>query len=353
MNKIARHGWSVLVGMALTLLALELVLRCLPLIDVHSADPRADWPIRTWVPHVRYTHSTGWALHNVRHGTVNDYGYISPFDYRGLTHGVAVFGDSFVESLMNDYSEALAGVLGQLLGPRRPVMNFGISNSAMAHYLGSAPLIAGRFHPDAAVVVIGVNDFSSSFSRQPGRFSWAQGAKFPVELTPERRTSATARLLRSLALTRYVRGSLRMSQRTLFRKQEAAAEAAPACRDESLSAQDRALIATFVERFGSALGVAPERVVLVFDSDRQSIYQGKPPQGACATRDLLANQLLAALARRAGYHVVDTKPIFSEYYARTRRQVDYLPEDGHWNAEGHKLVAQRVACILRAELQAR
>jgi lysophospholipase L1-like esterase len=350
MNMIVRHGLSVIVGVALTLVALELLLRALPLTDVHSADPRPDWPIRTWVPQVRYTHSTGWALHNVRHGSINDYGYVSPFDYQGVTHGVAVFGDSFVESLMNDYSEALAGALSRILGPRLPVMNFGMSNSAMAHYLGSAALIASRFHPDAAVVVVGVNDFTSSFKSEPGRFHWARGAKFPVELAPERGSSATRRLLRSLALTRYVRGSLRMTPRTLFREQSTNEAATPPCHDEVLSAEDRALIQAFVERFASALGVAPERVVLVFDSDRQSIYQRKPMQSACVTRDSLANQLAAALARRAGYHVVDTKPIFDEYYARTRHQVDYLPEDGHWNAEGHKLVAQRVASILRTQL---
>jgi hypothetical protein len=267
-----------------------------------------------------------------------------------VTHGVAVFGDSFVESMMNDYSEALTGALSSMLGPSLPLMNFGISNSAMAHYLGSAPLIASRFHPDAAVVVVGVNDFTSSFKSEPGRFHWARGAKFPVELVPERGSSATRRLLRSLALTRYVRGSLHMTPRTLFREQSTSEAAPPPCHDEVLSGDDRALIQAFIERFASALAVAPERVVLVFDSDRQSIYQRKPPQSACVTRDFLANQLAAALAKRAGYHVVDTKPIFDEYYVRTRHQVDYLPEDGHWNAEGHKLVAQRVALILRAQL---
>jgi hypothetical protein len=52
------------------------------------------------------------------------------------------------------------------------------------------------------------------------------------------------------------------------------------------------------------------------------------------------------LARNAGYQVLDTRPLFTDYYERTRQQVDHWPRDGHWNGIGHGLVAQRVAQII-------
>ena len=81
--------------------------------------------------------STGWHLGNVHHGSTNDYGYVSPFDYEGVTNGIAVFGDSYVESLMNEYEHSISGALARYLSSPTPVMNFGISGASMPHYLGA------------------------------------------------------------------------------------------------------------------------------------------------------------------------------------------------------------------------
>lgn len=342
-----RHILAASVGFLGVLCGLELLLRFLPVPEgISAADARANWPIRTLTPHQRYTHSTGWHLGNVRHGTTNDYGYVSPFDYQGRTNGVALFGDSFVESLMNDYGEAISGSLGKQLNPSTPVMNFGVSGASMPHYLGSAPLIANRFQPDWAVVVIGLNDFSSGFHVGPGRYRWARRKVRAVELVPERTASNTAKFIRSLALVRYVRGSLKINKHTLFASRPTAPDEQRVCRDSRLNVDDMALLEAFADGFAPALSLSPSRVVLVFDTDRKSIYR-KPKSGsACIRRDDLANRTLVRLARARGYRVIEMRPVFNSYYARTGRQVDYLPEDGHWNAVGHELAAREVARVI-------
>ena len=345
-----RHVAAFIVGFLGVTCALELLLRALPVPDgINAADARPDWPIRTLTPHQRFTHSTGWHLGNVHHGVTNDYGYVSPFDYKGLTHGVALFGDSFVESLMNDYEDAISGALGEQLSPQTPVMNFGVSGATMPHYLGSAPLVASRFKPEWAVVVFGVNDFSSGFKAGPGRYRWARDQNSAIELVPERTASSTAKFIRSLALVRYVRGSLKINARTLFNSRPTAPNEQAICKHSSLSAHDVKLLSAFVDGFAPALSLPPSHVVMLFDADRKSIYH-KPKQGrSCVKRDDLANRTLAQLARARGYQVIDLRPVFSHYYTRTRRQVDYLPEDGHWNPIGHELAAREVAKIIHGD----
>ena len=341
---------AAIAGFLLVLCALEVALRVLPVPNgITAADARKAWPIRTMTPHQRYTHSTGWYLGNVRRGETNDYGYVSPFDYQGLKGGVAVLGDSFVESLMNDYDQAITGALGKWVDSQLPVMNFGISGSSMAHYFGSAPLIAERFKPEWGVVVLGVGDFYAGFNAGPGQFRWDPDQSPPVELVPERTATPMVKFIRSLALVRYLRGSLKFNMRTLFNTRPTAPNERPACTEARLEQKDRNLLHAFVDGFAPALSLPPSRVVLVFDADRKAIYQRTRPARTCPSRDALVNQELIALARARGYHVVEMRPIFTEHYVRTRQQVDYLPEDGHWNAVGHGLAAREVAKIIEQQ----
>ena len=47
-----------------------------------------------------------------------------------------------------------------------------------------------------------------------------------------------------------------------------------------------------------------------------------------------------------GYQVVDTQDLFNNYYQRTRKRLDFLPTDFHWNASAQQLVIDRTYPIL-------
>src|SRR6266540_2520283 len=101
-------------GAAAALLLVELVLRLMPVLNgIYAADPSARWPTRTLIPNSDYTYSIGWNASNIHHGHINNLGYVAPFDYREGAGGVVVIGDSYVESMMNDYAETLQGQLGR------------------------------------------------------------------------------------------------------------------------------------------------------------------------------------------------------------------------------------------------
>ena len=351
---ILRVTLLVLAGVVGTLLVLELMLQALPVggRNIYAADPAAAWPVHHLVPDVEYVHSTDWNLLNVHRGHVNKQGYVAPFDYPIDGGGVALFGDSYVEGLMNLYRDTVQGRLPNLLRMRQPVMQFAVSGSSLPDYLGLAPLITAKYRPDWAVVVLVYGDFSGGYSADDGHFVWSTSDPALVRLLPVKPRSALQKQIRRLALLRYLRYNLKATVAGLMAPKHAltSSATATACTTTTLAEADVTLLAGAVRRLPSALGLAPGRVVLVFDSNRAALYAGHRASldGDCGTREGLALTRLRSLAAEQGIHTIDTAPLFTRFYAATGRRVDYSPVDYHWNAEAHRLVAQELATIINA-----
>jgi hypothetical protein len=321
----------------------------------YAADPREPWPVHTMIPDTQYTYSSGWNLQNVHRGRINNYGYASPTDYQrdpaGQRREIAVFGDSYVEALMNDYRDTLPGVLQQRLS--RDVLSFGMSGAEMPDYLGTAALVSAEFTPEWGVFVITAGDFTRGFAAAPGYFEWDATRSPPVRLVPEIHRSPQARFARTVGLVRYLRGNLSMQPGALiqWRRSVEHAPADASCRDEVLSKEDEALLEAFASELPTALRLPPGHVILVFDADRRRIYREatSPAAGArphCRNRSTLANERLAQLARAAGMQVVDTEPLFRRHFEQGLGPVDRAPLDAHWNPAAHRLVAAAVARVI-------
>jgi len=345
---------ALFAGIGATLLLLEGVLWLLPVLKgTYAADPREDWPVHTMIPGSRYTYSTGWNLQNIHRGRINNYGYASPFDYQPksgpASGGIAVFGDSYIESLMNDFEDTLQGSLNDYLKTPRTVMSFGMAGAEMPDYLGTAPLVRDRFSPQWAVIVITAGDFNRGFKAAPGYFEWDSNRAPPIRLVPEIHRSASAKLLRTVALIRYARGnlSIRPAELVSLRRGAESTQAA-ACRPEALSKEDEALIDSYARALPAALGLAPARIILVFDSDRRVLApgnrSGKP--WACPQRGTLANVRLREIAAQSGMHVIDSFPLFQRHVAAGLGPVDRSPLDPHWNSAAHRLMAREVARVI-------
>lgn len=346
---------AFLAGIVGTLLALEVVLRLLPVLSgTYAADPRAAWPVHTMIPHSSFTYSTGWNLQNIQRGRINNYGYVAPFDYvpanGGAGDSIAVFGDSYVEAQMNDYGDTLQGALNDYLKSPRTVLNFGSAGAEMPDYLGVAPLVRRDFSPQWAVFVITMGDFTRGFTAGPGYFKWQPGQSPPVKLVPEIHRSALSKWLRTVGVIRYSRGNLsvRPGELIQLRRGAVSAEGATPCRNEVLSKDDEALLAAFARELPAALGLPPGRVILIFDADRKAIYAGKTRDEArkCQARAARANQRLQELAAQTGIHVIDSYPVFQRHFAQRLGPLDRSPLDAHWNPAAHRLMAQEVARIV-------
>jgi hypothetical protein len=337
-------------------LLLEGLIRVLPVTAGTYADvPRPDWPAHHMIPNSSYTMSTGWNLRNVHRGHINNYGYASPHDYQPGRADVAVFGDSYVEALMNDYPDTLTGSLNDYLQQKRTVLGFGMSGAEMPDYLGTAELVGREFSPEWGVIVITADDFVHGFSASPGYFKWDASRSPPIRLVPELHRSGLLRFSRTVGLMRYLRANLSFQPSAIIKLRRGADHAAGTtrCSDDVLSKDDAALIEAYAKALPQALRVPAQRVILVFDSDRRSIYSRVPPgasAGGCRTRSILANERLATLAKAAGMHVIDTDPLFRRYFEAGLGPLDRSPLDAHWNPAAHRLVAQAVARVIEGRI---
>jgi hypothetical protein len=335
---------AFVLGVSVGLTLLDLGLQFLPVQGAYGAEPDAGWPAHHMIPNSRYTFSAGWNMEDVRHGHINNMGYAAPFDYQPGTAANVVIGDSFVENLMNDYSESLQGILPALLKQPVPVLGFGMSGANLAHDLGVAALVGDRFKVKTAVILITRGSFLGGFNSSPGYYRWTESPA-GVEFVPERYHGRVAQFVRTLALVRYARGNLRADLGQLLEPRGRGVKAR--CLPAVLSASDEAQVNFVVRELPLRLHVSASEVILVFDTDREAIYAPHAPV-ACPTRDGLALQLLAKRATASGFEVIDMDPIFRAAFRTNGQHFDYLPVDAHWNGAAQRLAAQEVARYINA-----
>jgi SGNH hydrolase-like domain, acetyltransferase AlgX len=346
MRKQSFHLFGLVGGASFALLIVNITLWALPVQDgLFIGDTDPDWPAFHFVPNMRFTHSDGWNLRDVVRGQTNNLGYVAPFDYTFGDKGIIVLGDSFVESAMNTYSDSLQGQLKVPTSARMPIMNFGYSGASLSDYVGVASLAGRKFRADWVIVVIVPGDFVGGYGSEPGFFRWAPGRDVPVERVPDHGTkSSIKKIVRSIALVRYVKAQLGVSLQSLFGYSQGSAPTS--CAVPRLEPGDSGLIESVTRTFSQAAGAPPSHVIFIFDPDIHPLHAQRLMGGRslCPTRDSLARKLLAQSAAEVGIHVIDMQPIFVTYVASTREPIDF--PDSHWNAVGNRLAARAIAEVI-------
>jgi hypothetical protein len=341
-----------LVAGALALLALlEVAFRLLP--TMSGLEPNADveaWPLRSYEAVRPYQYSYGWAMLNAHRGTTNNYGQIAPQDFHPGSRPMIVVGDSYIESLMNDYADTLQGILGLRLGPERPVYGFGLSGLSASDYVVLVRQARDEFAPKAAVLLITDGDMVESLAPRAGGYHLARrGTQLTLEyqpLSPNPAMEWVRRHVGRLALYDYLRLNLKFSPGDVFaavKVGRGSATRAPSAPPQA-SSGGRDVLEWFLRELPQAAGVAPSCTVLLVDADRYAIYDASAasePKDSPETRRLLIER-----GTELGFHVVDLEPLFRSEYERSRSKLDHWPVDRHWNRHGHSVAADAVMAAL-------
>lgn len=355
----ALKSWGLFaLGAAALLAALECLFRVLPTYSGLQPNPAPqDYPLRGYQASRPYKYSHGWAMLNAHRGTTNNYGHVAPFDFRAGSHPLIVVGDSYIESLMNDYDETLQGILGTRLGADRPVYGMGLSGLSASDYLELARRARTEFAPAAAVYVITDGDFVESLLPRPGGYYLERrGAQLVprfVPLTPNPIVQALRKNGGHSALYDYLRSNLKFSPGDVLSALGSGhggpspATAAAISAPPAPAANDaRRILDWFLAELPRVSGVAPACTVLLVDSDRYAIYEGRARATPKDSPDV--RRRLLERGTELGFKVVDLEPLFVAEYSRSRRKLDHWPIDRHWNRHGHAVAADAVMAALFA-----
>lgn len=346
------------VGFVLAAFALlvggELALRALPILDgVQRQPPSADLPHARLQPNVRLQYSQGWDLREVSGGRTNSDGYVAPYDYSPDKPGIALMGDSFAEGMSLPFERSLSGALNRHLGQSGRIYNFGMSGASLAHHLGVARKVGNKYPLHAALVIVSPNDYVEALYPDGGMYHWAPtGGTDLIEFQPSEPPGALRLVLREIAWLRYLRHHLKVSVRRLFDLQSV--EAMESGRCDPAGKDDLARAQGWLAELPKALNLPPERIVLLFDVDRDAIYRRidlpRQKSSTCKSVDLQFREHLKSQADKAGFRTFDSGPLFEGDYVKHRSQLDYSPLDRHWNPRAVDLLAGGLAPLIQQAL---
>ncbi len=345
-SKLAWLGLGVLA----VLLFLEVVLRFLPVsMGLYRTEQVERWPLVGYEPHLPYTYSFTWAMLNAHRGVTNNYGQIAPFDYQSGSHPLVVIGDSFVESLMNDYADTLKGQLAARLGSEELVYGLGLSGLSVGDYLVLARQAKQEFRPAAAVFLLIDGDIGESLTPRLGYHYLApEDGGLTLRYRPMPASSAMRRIRKQIgdiSLYRYFQANLAFSPKALRKPlRPAAAHAVGSGSANSDVRFQLQAVEWFLAELPAATGLPPECIALLLDSDRYALYdsrQASTPKDRPEARSALITE-----AARRGFRVGDLANAFRAAYEGNHEKLDYWPFDRHWNRAGHGVAAAEAYRLL-------
>lgn len=338
-------------GVAGFVLMLELLFRLLPVSTSTETGYYTDPLVVTYPAHHRWTRSTGWDLRSPQTVEANNAGYLAGRDFERNNRAVALIGDSYVEASMLGTEDRPGAQLERALGSR-PVYAMGVPGTALLDYAERIRFAHVHFDVQDFVLLVERGDVRQSLcgsANVHGRCLDSKTLAPRVETLPE--AGMAKRTFRHSALAQYLFSQLKFSPQKLLQRAKASLQ--------PLDAQHTSLTPgpPSTESTGTSSSATPEvdavtneffaritphlsgHLVIVMDSDRNSLYLGKVTPDPERARFI-------ELARMTGARVIDAKPLFEAHMAQSPLKVDVGPYDGHLNALGIGLVTKAAAKAL-------
>ena len=378
---------AVLIGVSVPVGCLEVLLWSLPVYGgTRTLAVNEHNPVIRFQPDREFVWSRDWDFSIVNHVRINNFGFVSDFDYDPHAAGplLAVIGDSYVEALMVPFGQTCAGRLAAALAGRARVYAFGVSGSPLSQYLAFAEYVRDRFQPAGLAIVVIENDYHESlrkYGRLAGKHQFVEQSEGRLHLErADLERTLLQRLIRASALARYfagnadvrhvgqqVRHTLSLWWAGLFggeeerepsqlagggegepsrvaggAERERASVAGNADGEALLLADSKRAVGAFLDRLPAASGLDPERIVFVVDGLRPQVYrEDQLAEMAGSFRDVMRRYFMAGADRR-GYGIADLQPAMVTHY-RAHREPFEWPQDFHWNALGHEMCFDAVA----------
>jgi len=348
---------SVMLSLLVTLLLLEVVLQFLPVSDGLRGMPvNDDNPVYRFAPNRTLRWSKGWNFSLVNEIRTNNYGFISDIDYDHAATSplLAVIGDSFVEAAMMPFPQTAAGILGTSVAGHGRVYSFGSSGSALSQYLAYAKYVRDEFHPAGMVIIIVGNDFDESLMKyrsHPGFHYFVEREDGTLHL---QRVDRSLPGWKDLVVTSNVGlyvvmnleagnivDRLKRHVSTIFGKGPQFVGNVDATTETGRIGDSKKAVDAFLSTLPAMAGLAPNKIALVLDAPRPELYSSTRLREVENSYFSVMRRYTAAAASNRGYKVIDLENAFISDYQQRGLKFE-CPNDYHWNATGHEVVARAI-----------
>jgi hypothetical protein len=348
-RRTARSLVVAILGALVVMLALEALLRLLPVPTATRSGYYVDPMILSYPPHHRWQVATGWDLRNPQHMTANNFGFAAEHEFTAGSDAVALVGDSYVEASMLPMSARPAAQLERALGGERKVYAMGGPGSSLLDYAERARFARSVLGLRDVVILVEAGDARQALC-DSGNVHAACLDRETFQPRTQRRPEpdVVRRALSHSAVAQYFAGQLRVSPALLIKstfRHQVPSDAPVAGQVTPVGRVPAVTTLPFVDAVAQAFA---ERVARSGSGRTVLVMDGRRSPKAALSPALAAEraQIMQSLARH-GLLVVDLEPVFVEHAARSSRSLDVGPYDGHLNEWGARLAMNAAAAALR------
>jgi hypothetical protein len=342
-SEATRRFAALVCGVAAAAVATEVVLHALPYSTGYGATQvDSDHPIGHGTPNFPYTYSRDWSFHLANSGTLNNEGFRASRDYRPDSRGLAVVGNSFVQSDAVLPPDTMTERIGALLG--RSSFGVGSDGFSIADYSVAARWAIERFGVHTVLVLLTTEDLSHSCVPRSGQhYLTMRDGQLALEQVPRAPPSSLKRLLNRSSLFRYLFDNLHFPDNWArgWRRNDPNPQPAPdgpQARGCATGAFETAATEFLLNSFRELQTRNAARIVFILAPD---YHQRHAVFGAYRDVDAFADR-----AEQEGFKVTRLKDAF-ESAERTGVKVTLAPIDRHWSAAANEIAALTVAASLR------
>ena len=347
---------SIFIGIAFSLILLELSLRLLPVSEGrHQLAVNDSNPIPRFEENRDFIWSADWNFSIVTQKHSNNYGFISDQDYSKEDNSplMAIIGDSYVEAMQVENKVTMHGILTkELAADKGRVYSFGVAGEPLSTYLANAKYAYDEFNATSMVFIVVGNDFDQSLAkyyRRPGLYQFR--ITDDDELVLKRsdfEPSITTQWARKSALLRYLNTNLKIFDRNLVEEitgllgnSENNVSDNPTDVDPERVAYSKKAVDEFFNLLPSYSNLNTENILFIVDAMRPEIYSDEELKMARGNYSDVMRRYLIEQAMKNDYEVIYMEPIFIQRNREDGARFEF-ETDGHWNALGHKLVAEAI-----------
>lgn len=338
---ILKNLFLTILTLVAIIIVLEIAFRILPTSDSEQT-PKIDKdnPYLHLVKDKKLLISSGTFFEFKAIKKTNNFGYFSDVDYEvnGSNKNLITIGSSLVTA--NQVSNRLSyhGLINSKLPKGKSIYMLAGANAPQSQYLAYANLALEKFNPYAFIIVIGSLDFRGSLFENSlpnsGYHYFLNNKNESPLVLKEHNPSKIKVFFRNFATARYLFLNARVQHINFLSKHKTPPGETGS--DNFDNFENDILMKRFLSDLQIVAKNIPILIVINSFGSLEKNYLDIPKNLEQRKKTFIL------MSQRYNFEVVDLNDAFSSDFKINRKRFEWINDKGHWNEDGHRLVANSI-----------